>query len=140
MAATQRVLAEKSTAGLVLGWKRGISSPVLQRAVWNDVGVEGKPDQFIHSRLKTGSHSGQATCQGFTTHLWGPTLMEMDAKKKNNLFQPPDLFCIGLGKHYFNSKKKREKSLSNKTQVVPSLVAAFTHTTLWQGPGLIRKI
>lgn len=109
-AATQRVLAEKSALGLVLGWKRGISSPVLHRVVWNDVGIQGNPDQSIHSRLKTGSHPGQATCQGFTTHLWVPTLTEIDASAKKNSSQPPDLFCIGLEKHPFN-KKKNQKNL-----------------------------
>lgn len=84
-AATQRVLAEESASGLVLGWKRGISNPVLHRVVWNDVGIQGKSDQSIHSRLKTGSHPEQATCQGVTTHLWAPTLKEIDASAKKKL-------------------------------------------------------
>lgn len=38
-AATQQVLAEKSSLGLVLGQKRGISIPVPRRVVWSNDGV-----------------------------------------------------------------------------------------------------
>lgn len=39
MAATQQVLAEKSSLRLVLGQKRGISIPVPWRVVWSNDGI-----------------------------------------------------------------------------------------------------
>lgn len=134
MATTQRALTEESASGLVLGWKRGISSPVLHRVVWNDVGVQGKPDQSIHRRLKTGSHPRQATWQSFTTHLSAPTLMEMDAlaKKKKNPSLPPDLFCTGLGKYHFNNKNKKKISEQQNSS------CAQLHSSLHPHSSVIR--
>lgn len=140
-AATQRVLAEKSASGLVLGWKRGISSPVLHRVVWNDVGIQGKPDQSIHSRLKTGSHSKQATCQGFTTHLWASTPTEMDVSaKKISTPQAPHLFCTGLGKDHFNNKRKiSEKQNPSCAQLGSSLHPQGFAARTWVNKGNVTR-